>query len=85
MGSVTVLLHCQTLLLYLKYVYPAMIFSSELCNFVYAVELSNMSFEEIMQLQNRVGTKAYNKIAYGTDSGKKKKKPDQMKRLNKHK
>lgn len=48
-------------------------------------ELSNMSFEEIMQLQNRVGTKAYNKIAYGTDTGKKRKKPDQMKRLNKHK
>ncbi|XP_076156120.1 ribosomal RNA processing protein 36 homolog [Alosa pseudoharengus] len=48
-------------------------------------ELSNMSFEEIMQLQNRVGMKAYNKIAYGTDTGRSKKRPDQMKRLNKHK
>ncbi|XP_062400191.1 ribosomal RNA processing protein 36 homolog [Sardina pilchardus] len=48
-------------------------------------ELSNMSFEELMQLQNQVGMKAYNKIAYGTDTSKGKKRPDQMKRLNKHK
>lgn len=48
-------------------------------------ELSNMSFEEIMQLQNRVGIKAYNKIAYGRDEAKGRKRPDQMKRLNKHK
>lgn len=53
--------------------------------FFFIVELSNMSFEEIMQLQNRMGTKAYNKIAYGSDKAKNKKRPDQMKRLNKHK
>ncbi|XP_029352297.1 ribosomal RNA processing protein 36 homolog [Echeneis naucrates] len=28
-------------------------------------ELSNMSFEDIMKLQNKVGTKVYNKVAYG--------------------
>ncbi|XP_020516250.2 ribosomal RNA processing protein 36 homolog [Labrus bergylta] len=44
-------------------------------------ELSNMSFEEIMKLQNKVGTKVYNEVAYGSskrvESGKKK-------RLNKN-
>lgn len=45
-------------------------------------ELSTMSFEEIMALQNKVGTKAYNKIAYGDTKQKKKNEP--MKRLNKH-
>nr|XP_033794965.1 ribosomal RNA processing protein 36 homolog isoform X2 [Geotrypetes seraphini]XP_033794966.1 ribosomal RNA processing protein 36 homolog isoform X2 [Geotrypetes seraphini]XP_033794967.1 ribosomal RNA processing protein 36 homolog isoform X2 [Geotrypetes seraphini] len=28
-------------------------------------ELSGMSFEELLQLQNKVGTKLYNKVAYG--------------------
>ncbi len=46
------------------------------------VELSAMSFEEIMKLQNKVGTKAYNKIAYGAT--KPQKKNDPMKRLSKH-
>lgn len=46
-------------------------------------ELSTMSFEEIMKLQNKVGTKAYNKIAYGATKTQKKTEP--MKRLNKHK
>ncbi|XP_030627396.1 ribosomal RNA processing protein 36 homolog [Chanos chanos] len=46
-------------------------------------ELSTMSFEEIMKLQNKVGTKAYNKIAYGPTKNKQAPKP--MKRLNKHK
>ncbi|XP_050950217.1 ribosomal RNA processing protein 36 homolog [Labeo rohita] len=45
-------------------------------------ELSEMSFEEIMKLQNKVGTKAYNKIAYGDT--KPQKKNEHMKRLNKH-
>ncbi|NP_001073413.1 ribosomal RNA processing protein 36 homolog [Danio rerio] len=45
-------------------------------------ELSTMSFEEIMALQNKVGTKVYNKIAYGDTKQKKKNEP--MKRLNKH-
>ncbi|XP_060882295.1 ribosomal RNA processing protein 36 homolog isoform X1 [Labrus mixtus] len=44
-------------------------------------ELSNMSFEEIMKLQNKVGTKVYNEVAYGSsrrvENGKKK-------RLNKN-
>ncbi|XP_063053967.1 ribosomal RNA processing protein 36 homolog [Engraulis encrasicolus] len=48
-------------------------------------ELSTMSFEELMQLQNRVGTKAYNKVAYGTDAAQNRKRPDQMKRLSRHK
>lgn len=46
-------------------------------------ELSTMSFEEIMKLQNKVGTKAYNKIAYGAAKTQKKNEP--MKRLTKHK
>lgn len=45
-------------------------------------ELSTMSFEEIMALQNKVGTKVYKKIAYGDTKQKKKNEP--MKRLNKH-
>uniref|UniRef100_A0A672NFM0 rRNA biogenesis protein RRP36 n=1 Tax=Sinocyclocheilus grahami TaxID=75366 RepID=A0A672NFM0_SINGR len=45
-------------------------------------ELSTMPFEEIMRLQNKVGTKAYNKIAYGSTKAQKKNEP--MKRLNKH-
>nr|AAI42738.1 Si:dkey-236e20.6 [Danio rerio] len=45
-------------------------------------ELSTRSFEEIMALQNKVGTKVYNKIAYGDTKQKKKNEP--MKRLNKH-
>ncbi|XP_059425371.1 ribosomal RNA processing protein 36 homolog [Carassius carassius] len=46
-------------------------------------ELSTMSFEEIMKLQNKVGTKAYNKIAYGATKTQRKNEP--MKRLTKHK
>ncbi|XP_029284466.1 ribosomal RNA processing protein 36 homolog [Cottoperca gobio] len=44
-------------------------------------ELSNMSFEDIMKLQNKVGTKVYNEIAYGSNrsQGSSKKK-----RLNKN-
>uniref|UniRef100_A0A3B4YB94 rRNA biogenesis protein RRP36 n=1 Tax=Seriola lalandi dorsalis TaxID=1841481 RepID=A0A3B4YB94_SERLL len=30
-------------------------------------ELSSMSFEDIMQLQNKVGTKVYNEVAYGNN------------------
>lgn len=30
-------------------------------------ELSNMSFEDILELQKTVGTKVYNKVAYGGD------------------
>ncbi|KAM3623120.1 uncharacterized protein V6R79_007261 [Siganus canaliculatus] len=44
-------------------------------------ELSTMSFEDIMKLQNKVGTKVYNEIAYGNKkTGEKPKK----KRLNKN-
>ncbi|XP_033985574.1 ribosomal RNA processing protein 36 homolog [Trematomus bernacchii] len=44
-------------------------------------ELSNMSFEEIMKLQNKVGTKVYNEVAYGSQ---KTKGPSKKKRLNKN-
>ncbi|GLD75250.1 ribosomal RNA processing protein 36 homolog [Lates japonicus] len=44
-------------------------------------ELSNMSFEDIMKLQNKVGTKVYNEVAYG--SGKKRE-TGKKKRLNKN-
>lgn len=33
-------------------------------------ELSTMSFEEIMKLQNKVGKKVYNEMAYGATKGK---------------
>ncbi|XP_028827017.1 ribosomal RNA processing protein 36 homolog [Denticeps clupeoides] len=46
-------------------------------------DLSSMSFEEIMQLQKKVGMKAYNRMAYGTSKSKQQA-PRQMKRLNKH-
>ncbi|XP_069465005.1 ribosomal RNA processing protein 36 homolog [Ambystoma mexicanum] len=32
-------------------------------------ELSGMSFEELLQLQNKVGTKLYNQMAYGSKAG----------------
>ncbi|XP_043917081.1 ribosomal RNA processing protein 36 homolog [Protopterus annectens] len=31
-------------------------------------ELSSMSFEEILQLQNKIGTKLYSQVVYGTES-----------------
>ncbi|XP_067254707.1 ribosomal RNA processing protein 36 homolog [Chanodichthys erythropterus] len=46
-------------------------------------ELSTMSFEEILKLQNKVGTKVYNKIAYGATK-QQQQKNEPMKRLNKH-
>ncbi|KAI4872969.1 hypothetical protein NFI96_023649 [Prochilodus magdalenae] len=45
-------------------------------------ELSTMSFEELIRLQNQVGTKAYNKIVHGTS--KRKQTAEPMKQLNKH-
>ncbi|MBN3308074.1 RRP36 protein, partial [Amia calva] len=45
-------------------------------------ELSTMSFEDIMKLQNKVGTKVYNKMAYGSES---KSAPKKVKRQNKNK
>ncbi|XP_034044760.1 ribosomal RNA processing protein 36 homolog [Thalassophryne amazonica] len=44
-------------------------------------ELSSMSFEDIMKLQNKVGTKAYNAIAYGN---KTRRREQATKRLNKN-
>ncbi|KAI3352664.1 hypothetical protein L3Q82_020137 [Scortum barcoo] len=44
-------------------------------------ELSNMSFEDIMKLQNKVGTKVYNEVAYGS---KKSSESRKKKRLNKN-
>lgn len=40
-----------------------------------------MSFEDIMKLQNKVGTKVYNEIAYGTTKAKQ---TPRKKRLNKN-
>ncbi|XP_070684029.1 ribosomal RNA processing protein 36 homolog [Pempheris klunzingeri] len=31
-------------------------------------ELSSMSFEDVLKLQNKVGTKVYNEVAYGSDN-----------------
>lgn len=45
-------------------------------------ELSNMSFEDILKLQNKVGTKVYNEVAYGGDKSQKSCK--KKKRLNKN-
>ncbi|KAM6940188.1 ribosomal RNA processing protein 36 homolog [Xenentodon cancila] len=44
-------------------------------------ELSNMSFEDLMKLQNKVGTKVYNEVAYGNNKGQK---TSKKKRLNKN-
>ncbi|XP_078138933.1 ribosomal RNA processing protein 36 homolog [Centroberyx gerrardi] len=45
-------------------------------------ELSSMSFEDVMKLQNKLGTKVYNEIAYG--SNKTVQKDKKKKRLNKN-
>ncbi|KAI1896949.1 hypothetical protein AGOR_G00100150 [Albula goreensis] len=45
-------------------------------------ELSTMSFEDIMALQNKVGMKAYNEVAYGTTTSKQAQ--EKKKRLNKN-
>ncbi|XP_040001115.1 ribosomal RNA processing protein 36 homolog [Xiphias gladius] len=44
-------------------------------------ELSNMSFEDIMKLQNKVGTKVYNEVAYGSNKSRE---TGKKKRLNKN-
>ncbi|KAM6941478.1 ribosomal RNA processing protein 36 homolog isoform 2-T2 [Lycodopsis pacificus] len=44
-------------------------------------ELSNMSFEEVMKLQNQVGTKVYNEVAYGSNKSRG---ASRKKRLNKN-
>ncbi|XP_041789624.1 ribosomal RNA processing protein 36 homolog isoform X2 [Chelmon rostratus] len=44
-------------------------------------ELSNMSFEDIMKLQNKVGTKVYNEVAYGNKKGRE---SGEKRRLNKN-
>ncbi|KAM6972487.1 ribosomal RNA processing protein 36 homolog [Aplochiton taeniatus] len=46
-------------------------------------ELSSMSFEEVLKLQNAVGTKVFKEIAYGTSS-KAVQNPTRRKRLNKN-
>lgn len=54
-----------------------------LCSSVIQSELSNMSFEDILKLQSKVGTRVFNEVAYGSqqpEGGQKKKK----KRLNKN-
>ncbi|XP_060922615.1 ribosomal RNA processing protein 36 homolog [Limanda limanda] len=44
-------------------------------------ELSNMSFEDVMKLQNKVGTKVYNEVTYGN---REKPKSGEKRRLNKN-
>ncbi|XP_070836094.1 ribosomal RNA processing protein 36 homolog [Chaetodon trifascialis] len=44
-------------------------------------ELSNMSFEDIMKLQSKVGTKVYNEVAYG---GNRSRASSKKRRLNKN-
>uniref|UniRef100_A0A3B5APE2 rRNA biogenesis protein RRP36 n=1 Tax=Stegastes partitus TaxID=144197 RepID=A0A3B5APE2_9TELE len=44
-------------------------------------ELSSMSFEDIMALQNKVGTKVYNQVAYGSNKSRE---TSKKKRLNKN-
>ncbi|XP_029448647.1 ribosomal RNA processing protein 36 homolog [Rhinatrema bivittatum] len=46
-------------------------------------ELSGMSFEELLQLQNKVGTKLYNQVAYGAELGARDG-PKKKARLNKN-
>lgn len=49
-------------------------------------ELSNMSFEDVLKLQNQVGTKVYNQVAYGgTGSGGRSTKPDKRKKQRQNK
>lgn len=47
-------------------------------------ELSNMSFEDIMKLQSKVGTKVYNEVAYGGEGSSKSGERRKKKRLNKN-
>lgn len=48
---------------------------------VLSPELSHMSFEDILKLQNKVGTKVYNEVAYGSNKNTETRK---KKRLNKN-
>lgn len=49
-------------------------------------ELSNMSFEDVLKLQNQVGTKVYNQVAYGgTDSGGGSTNPDKRRKQRQNK
>lgn len=47
-------------------------------------ELSNMSFEDVMKLQNKVGTKVYNKVKHGTGGKTGARDASKKKRLNKN-
>lgn len=49
-------------------------------------ELSSMSFEDVLKLQNRVGTKVYNQVAYGgTGTGGGSTNPDKRKKQRQNK
>lgn len=50
-----------------------------ICSFIQS-ELSNMSFEEILKLQSKVGTRVFKEVAYGTEQPKR----SQKKRLNRN-
>ncbi|KAK7930445.1 hypothetical protein WMY93_006840 [Mugilogobius chulae] len=47
-------------------------------------ELSHMSFEDVLKLQNKVGTKVYNKVKHDSGSGSEPSTSGKRKRLNKN-
>ncbi|CAF92883.1 unnamed protein product, partial [Tetraodon nigroviridis] len=47
-------------------------------------ELSNMSFEDILKLQNKVGTRVFNEVAYGSEQPEGSQRKTRTKRLNKN-
>lgn len=47
-------------------------------------ELSNMSFEDVLKLQNKVGTRVFNEVAYGSEQPAGSEEKKKKKRLNKN-
>lgn len=52
------------------------------CSLLPQPELSNMSFEDVLKLQNKVGTRVYNQVAFGGE--KSRQSQAKKKRLNKN-
>uniref|UniRef100_H3CGL7 rRNA biogenesis protein RRP36 n=1 Tax=Tetraodon nigroviridis TaxID=99883 RepID=H3CGL7_TETNG len=55
-----------------------------LCSSLVQSELSNMSFEDILKLQNKVGTRVFNEVAYGSEQPEGSQRKTRTKRLNKN-
>lgn len=55
-----------------------------LCSALVQSELSNMSFEDILKLQNKVGTRVFNEVAYGSEQPEGSQRKTRTKRLNKN-